>query len=64
MAYRRSGLTIGKGRSSKASMRRNADVQEPIARASDKMAAAEATLFFLSWRQPQMASAGANLATQ
>ena len=38
-------------------MSRNADVQAPIARASDRIAAAEVTLFFLSCRQPKMASA-------
>ncbi len=38
-------------------MSRNADVHAPIARASDRIAAAEVTLFFLSCRQPKMASA-------
>src|SRR2546425_1199671 len=52
-----SGSATGKGRSSRASMRRNAEVQAPIARANDRIAEAEVTLFFLSWRQPKMASA-------
>src|SRR5260370_2496627 len=38
-------------------MSRKADVHAPIASARDRMAAAEVTLFFLSWRHPKTASA-------
>jgi hypothetical protein len=53
----RSGSATGKGRSSRASMSRNAEVQAPIARASERIAAAEVTFFFRSCRRPKMASA-------
>lgn len=38
-------------------MSRNAEVQAPMARASDRMAAAEVTLVLLSRRKPKKASA-------
>ena len=38
-------------------MMRNADVQAPMARPSERIAAAEVALRLLSWRQPKTASA-------
>src|SRR5690242_8426770 len=58
--YRRSGAATGKGRSRRASMRRNADVQAPIPKASERIAAAEVTLCFFSCRQPYTASASSD----
>ena len=46
--YSRPGSDTGKGRRSRASINRKAEVQAPIPSASDRMAAAEATLFFMS----------------
>ena len=57
IAYSRSGSATGSGRSSSASISRKADVQAPIARASDRIAAADVTFFFRSCRQPNTASA-------
>ena len=56
-AYNSSGSDTGSGRSSSASISRKAEVHAPIARASERMAAAEVTFLFLSCRQPKMASA-------
>src|SRR5215467_6592863 len=55
--YSRSGPATGKGRRSIASINRNAEVHAPIARASDKIAAAEVTFLFMICRQPKTASA-------
>jgi hypothetical protein len=55
--YSRPGLAIGIGRRRRASIRRNADVQAPMASASDRIAAADVTFLFLSCRQPKTASA-------
>ncbi|HEV3200722.1 MAG TPA: hypothetical protein VGZ73_22625, partial [Bryobacteraceae bacterium] len=40
-----------------ASISRNADVQAPMARASDRIAEAEVAFLFMSCRQPKTASA-------
>src|SRR5579871_4212808 len=48
---------MGRGRKSKASTSRNAEVHEPIAKASERIAAAEVTRFFLSCCQPKTESA-------
>ena len=42
--YSRSGEATGSGRSSSASISRNADVQAPMASASDRIAAADVDL--------------------
>src|SRR6185437_11319033 len=46
----------GRGRSSIASISRNAAVQEPTASASERIAAADVTFLFTSWRQPKTKS--------
>src|SRR5271156_1980216 len=48
---------MGRGRRSRASISRNAAMQEPSASARDKTAAAEVTLDFRRLRQPSAASA-------
>ncbi len=56
-SYRRSGVAIGRGRSSRASIRRKADIHAPMPKPSDRIAAAEVTFLFASCRHPKTASA-------
>src|SRR5215471_14148200 len=55
--YSRCAPATGKGRKSSASIRRKDAVQAPMARASDRTAAAEVTFFLRICRQPKTASA-------
>src|SRR5258706_2483450 len=57
MTYSRSGSVTGRGRSNTASMSRKAEVQAPMARARERIAAAEVTLRLVIWRQPKIRSA-------
>src|SRR4029077_13222372 len=57
MTWKRSALAPGNGLSSKASIKRNAAVHDPMPSASDRIAAADVTFAFLSCRQPKTRSA-------
>src|ERR1017187_2811686 len=55
--YSRSGWVTGNGRKSRASIKRNADVQAPMPSPKDRIAAAEVIFRFISCRHPKTASA-------